>query len=135
LETSGKEGGCVSERKELLNMLREMWQEGELPLRRIYPSLEELEANVDITVEGKRKNIKSAIKTCPNCGSKQKIRRPPENLFPYHNCKSCGQPFHVSSDLTVRKLTAEEQENMPADWVRILEDLDKKKLAIVFKLE
>jgi hypothetical protein len=41
----------------------------------------------------------------------------------------------VNNDLTVRKLTEEEEENMPEDWVRILEDLNKKKLAIVFKLE
>lgn len=125
----------MSERKELLNMLREMWQQGDLPLRRIYPSLEELEANVGITVEHKNKSERSAIKLCPNCGAKQKITKPLENLFPYHNCKACGEPFHVGSDLSVRKLTTEEEENMPADWVRVLEDLDKKKLAIVFKLE
>lgn len=125
----------MSERKELLNMLREMWQQGDLTLRRIYPSLEELEANVDITVEDKEKTKKFAIRPCPTCGTKQKITKPHENLFPYRNCKTCGQPFHVNTDLTVRKLTTEEQENMPANWVRILEDLDKKKLAIVFKLE
>ena len=125
----------MSERKELLNMLRAIWRQGDLPLRRIYPSLEELEANVGITVERKRKSEKYAIKPCPNCGVRQKITKPHETLFPYHNCKVCKQPFHVNANLTVRKLTNEERENMPADWVRILEGLDRKKLAIVFKLE
>jgi hypothetical protein len=37
--------------------------------------------------------------------------------------------------LTVRKLTEEEKDEMPAEWVRILEDLNKKKLAVVFRLE
>jgi Mg/Co/Ni transporter MgtE len=41
----------------------------------------------------------------------------------------------VDKDLRLRKLTEEENESMPEDWVRILEDLNKKKLAIVFKLE
>ena len=124
----------MSERKELLNMLRAMWRQGDLPLRRIYPSLEELEANVDITVDTEKRTERYAIQPCPNCGVKQKITKP-SYLFPYHNCRSCKHPFHVSKDLTVRKLTEEEKENMPEDWVRILEDLNKKRLAIVFKLE
>ena len=124
----------MSERKELLNMLRAMWRQGDLSLRRIYPSLEELEANVDITVDREKRRERYAIQACPNCGAKQKITKP-VYLFPYRNCRSCGHPFHVNKDLTVRKLTEEERENMPEDWVRILEDLDKKKLAIVFKLE
>ncbi len=41
----------------------------------------------------------------------------------------------MNRDLTVKKLTEEERESMPEEWVRILEDLNKKKLAIVFKLE
>jgi predicted RNA-binding Zn-ribbon protein involved in translation (DUF1610 family) len=124
----------LSERKELLNMLRAMWRQGDLPLRRIYPSLEELESNVDIKVDRKKRRERYAIQPCPNCGVKQKITKP-ESLFPYHSCRSCKRPFHVNKDLTVRKLTEEEKENMPEDWVRILEDLNKKKLAIVFKLE
>jgi predicted RNA-binding Zn-ribbon protein involved in translation (DUF1610 family) len=126
----------LSERKELLNMLRSMWRQGDLPLRRIYPSLEELEANVDIMVDREKRRGKErySIQPCPNCGVKQKITRP-VYLFPYHNCRSCKHPFYVNNDLTVRKLTEEEKENMPEDWVRILEDLNKKKLAIVFKLE
>ena len=39
------------------------------------------------------------------------------------------------NDLTVRKLTEEEKDDMPAEGVRILEDLDKKKLAVIFRLE
>jgi rRNA maturation protein Nop10 len=126
----------LSERKELLNMLRAMWRQGDLSLRRIYPSLEELEANVDIIIDRKKRRGKEryTIQPCPNCGVKQKITKP-EYLFPYHSCRSCKHPFHVNKDLTVRKLTEEEKENMPEDWVRILEDLNKKKLAIVFKLE
>lgn len=125
----------MNERKELLNMLREMWRKGDLPLRRIYPSWEELEANMEIIVDRKTRKEKYAIQPCPNCGVKQKIIKPLEDLFPYHNCRSCKRPFHVKKDLTVRKLTEEEREDMPADWVRILEDLSKKKLAIVFRLE
>ena len=124
----------MTEKKELLNMLRAMWQQGDLPLRRIYPSLEELESNVDIIVDRKRRRQRYTIQPCPNCGVKQKITKP-LHLFPYHNCRSCKHPFHVNKDLTVRKLTEEEKENMPEDWIRILEDLNKKKLAIVFKLE
>ena len=124
----------MSEKKELLNMLRAMWRQGDLSLRRIYPSLEELESNVDITLDRKKTRERYLIQPCPNCGVKQKITKP-QYLFPYHSCKSCKHPFHVNKDLTVRKLTEEEKENMPEDWVRILEDLNKKKLAIVFKLE
>ena len=124
----------MSERKELLTMLKAMWRQGDLPLRRIYPSLEEQEANVEITVDREKRREKYAIQPCPNCGVKQKITKP-VYLFPYHICRSCKHPFHVNKDLTVRKLTEEEKENMPEDWVRILEDLNKKKLAIVFKLE
>jgi hypothetical protein len=124
----------LSERKELLNMLKAMWRQGDLPLRRIYPSLEELEANVEVIIDSEKRREKYSIQPCPNCGVKQKITKP-EYLFPYHSCGSCKHPFHVNKDLTVRKLTEEEQENMPEDWVRILEDLNKKKLAIVFKLE
>ena len=124
----------MNEKKELLNMLKAMWRQGDLPLRRIYPSLEELEANVDITVDREKRRERYAIRPCPNCGVKQKITKP-SDLFPFHSCRSCKHPFHVNKDLTVRKLTEEEKENMPEDWVRILEDLNKKKLAIVFKLE
>ena len=57
------------------------------------------------------------------------------NSFLMMNANRARHSFHTSSELEVRKLTAEEEENMPKEWVRILEDLNKKKLAVVFKLE
>jgi hypothetical protein len=125
----------LSEKKELLNMLRIMWRKGDSPLRRIYPSWEELEANLDIMVNEKRTRKAYAYKLCPNCGVTQKITKPLDELFPYETCQSCKRPFHVNDDLTIRKLTENEREDMPTEWVRIIEDLNKKKLAIVFKLE
>jgi hypothetical protein len=124
----------LSERKEVLNMLRVMWRKGDLSLRRIYPSWEELEANLNIVVEQKTKTV-HAYRSCPNCGVTMKITKPLDELFPYETCQSCKRPFHVNNDLTVRKITEEEKEDMPAEWVRILEDLNKKKLAVVFRLE
>ena len=116
-------------------MLRVMWRKGDSPLRRIYPSWEELETNLDIMVEEQRTKAVHAYRSCPNCGVTQKITKPLDELFPYDTCQSCKRPFHVNNDLTVRKLTEDEKEDMPAEWVRILEDLNKKKLAIVFRLE
>ena len=125
----------MNEKKELLNMLREMWQKGDSPLRRIYSSWEELEQHVDIKTERRTRKEKYAIQPCPNCGVKQRITKPLEEIFPYQTCKSCEHAFYVNKDLTVRKLTEEEKEDMPAAWVQIVEDLSRKKLAIVFKLE
>jgi len=125
----------LSERKELLNMLRVMWRKGDSPLRRIYPSWEELEANLEIMVKEKGTKTISKDASCPYCGVIQKIEKPLDELFPYDACQSCKRPFHVNNDLTVRKLTDEEKEDMPAEWVRILEDFNKKKLAVVFRLE
>jgi hypothetical protein len=125
----------LSEKKELLNMLRIMWRKGDSSLRRIYPSWEDLEANLDIMVNEKRTRKAYAYKLCPNCGVTQKITKPLDELFPYETCQSCKRPFHVNDDLTVRKLTENEREDMPTEWVRIIDDLNKKKLAIVFKLE
>jgi hypothetical protein len=125
----------VNERKELLNMLREMWQKGDSPLHRIYSSWEQLEANVDIKTGRTTRKEKCAIQPCPNCGVKQGITKPLEDFFPYQNCKACEHAFYVNKDLTVRKLTEEEKENMPAAWVQIAEDMSKKKLAIAFRLE
>jgi predicted RNA-binding Zn-ribbon protein involved in translation (DUF1610 family) len=125
----------VNEKKELLNMLREMWQKGDSPLHRIYSSWEELEQNVDIKTERATRKEKYATQPCPNCGVKQRVTKPLEEFFPYQNCKGCEQAFYVNKDLTVRSLTEEEKEVMPAGWVQIVEDLSRKKLAIVFKLE
>ena len=125
----------MSQRKELLNMLRVMWRKGDSSLRRIYPSWEELESNTEIMVDDNKPKHVSVHKSCPYCGVTQKIVKPINELFPYGNCESCKRAFHINNDLSARKLTEEEKENMPAEWVRILEDLEKKKLAIVFKLE
>jgi len=125
----------VNERKELLNMLRVMWLKGDLPLRRIYSSWEELEANVIVKEESKTKKEVRAVRACPNCGAKLRVAKPLEELFPYQNCQSCNSPFHVSKDLAVRALTVEEKEDMPVAWVRIIDDLNRKKLGIVFSLE
>lgn len=125
-------GQAVNDKKEMLSMLREMWQRGDTSLHRIYSSWEELESHLDFKTERKGKN---AVQPCPNCGAKQKIAKPLDRFFPYRNCKSCTHVFYVNADLTVRQLTEEEAENMPASWVNIVEDLRKKKLAVVFGLE
>jgi hypothetical protein len=122
----------VNEKKELLNMLREIWQKGNSPLRRIYSSWEELEANVKIQTE--QTTQKHKAQPCPNCGAKQEISNPLENFFPYQKCTACNQAFHVNKDLTVRKLTGEEKDT-PEAWVQVVEDINKKKLAVTFKLE
>ncbi len=124
----------MNERKEVLNMLREMWQKGDSPFRRIYSSWEELEANVEIKTGNETRKEKYVFHPCPNCGAKQKITKPLEDFFPYQNCKSCKQTFYVNKDLTVRKLTGEERD-MPTAWVQIVEDINKKKLAVAFRIE
>lgn len=125
----------MNERKQVLNMLKEMWRKGDSPLHRIYPSWEELEANVDIRTERTKKKEKYTLQPCPNCDVKQRITKPLEDFFPYQNCELCKHSFYINKDLTTRKLTEEEKENMPAAWIKIVEDMSKKKLAIVFKLE
>jgi hypothetical protein len=116
-------------------MLRVMWRRGDSSLRRIYPSWEDLEANLDIVVDTENQETEFTFGSCPYCGAKQRIEKPKDEMFPYTSCHACKRPFHVNHDLTVRKLTEEEKENMPAEWVRIMEDLNRKKLAVVFRLE
>jgi len=123
------------EKKEVLSIFREMWQKGDSPLHRIYSSWEELEQHVEIKTERIEKKEKYAIQPCPNCGVKQRITTPLEGFFPYQNCNSCEQAFYVNKDLTVRKLTEEEKREIPKAWIQIVEDLSKKKCAIVFRLE
>jgi hypothetical protein len=123
------------EKKEVLSMLREMWLKGDSPLHRIYSSWEELEANVKITSETTSGKGKRAMQPCPNCGTKQNIIKPMEGIFPYQNCKSCKHPFYVNNDLTVRKLTDDERREIPGAWFQIVEDISKKKVAVVFRLE
>jgi ssDNA-binding Zn-finger/Zn-ribbon topoisomerase 1 len=104
----------VNERKELLNMFREMWQKGDSPLHRVYSSWEELEKHVDIKTERTTRKEKYTIQPCPNCGVKQRVTKSLEMFFPFQNCKSCKHAFYVNRDLTVRRLTEEEKEDMPA---------------------
>ena len=125
----------MSEKKELLNMLRIIWRNGSSPLRRIYPSWEELEAHLDITEDKAKSKDHFMLQHCPYCGETQKVTKPLDDLFPYQECHSCKRAFHVNQDLKVRVLTDEERENLPESWIRIIDDLNKKKLAIVFKLE
>jgi ssDNA-binding Zn-finger/Zn-ribbon topoisomerase 1 len=94
-----------------------------------------LEANVGIKTERTTRKEKYTLQPCPDCGVKQRITKPLSDFFPYQSCKSCTRAFYVNKDLTARKLTEEEKENMPVAWVKIAEDMNKKKLAIVFKLE
>jgi len=123
------------EKKEVLSIFREMWQKGDSPLHRIYSSWEELEQHVEIKTERTEKKEKYAIQPCPNCGVKQRITKPLEGFFPYQNCESCEHAYYVNKDLTVRKLTEEEKREIPRAWIQIVDDLNKKKCAIVFRLE
>lgn len=125
----------MDEKHELLELLRDMWDRGDSSLRKIYPSWEDVQNNLEIKVETHRSKQIISQKHCPYCGEIIEIKAPTEDLFPYDECKICKQSFHVNSTLDIRKLTDEENENMPAEWVRVLHALDKKKLAIIFKLE
>jgi hypothetical protein len=122
------------EKKIILSMLREMWLKGDTGLRRIYSSWEELEANLEIRSETTSQE-EHTIKPCPNCGAKQKIVMAFEGIFPYQTCKSCKHPFFVNKDLTVRKLSKEEEQELPGAWIQVVEDMNKNKVAVVFGLE
>ena len=130
-----REGHAVNERKELLNILREMWQTPDSSLHRIYSSWEELENHIELTTDATIKRERSVVHPCPNCGEKQVITRIPNDIFPYQTCLSCRQPYHINRDLTIRRISEEEKENLPAPWVQIIEDIHKKKMAVTFKLE
>jgi len=47
----------------------------------------------------------------------------------------CGPYYQPLGEFSGEPPTEEEKETMPAAWVQIVEDLNKKRLAIVFKLE
>jgi hypothetical protein len=134
----GDPGDCPSrakqERKMILHMLREMWLRGDSPLRRIYSSWEELETNLEIKTEATSRE-KQNVKPCPYCGVRQKATMPFEGVFPYPTCESCKQAFYVNKDLTVRKLTEEERRELPGSWFQVVEDLNRQKVAVVFRLE
>ncbi len=123
------------EKREVLSIFREMWRKADSPLHRIYSSWEELEQHVEIETEGTKTEEKYAVHPCPNCGVEQRITKPLEGFFPYQNCNACKQAYYVNKDLTLRELTEDEKREIPKSWIQIVDDLSKKKCAIVFKLE
>jgi len=125
----------VNERRKLLNILRIMWDTPDSVLHRIYGSFEELESYTDLTIEPSTKKQRETTRSCPNCGERLTVTRAPPDIFPYENCDKCNQPYHISKNLSLRKITEEEGERLPAPWVQIIEDIHKKKMAITFKLD
>lgn len=125
---------ATHEKKEVLSMLREMWLEGDSPLRRIYSSWEQLEANLEMTLEGSGVE-KRVCHACPYCGVKQDMAVPMDGVFPYQNCGSCKHPFFIRGDSTVRRLSDEERREIPKVWFQVVEDLGRKKVAVVFRVE
>jgi len=123
------------ERKEALSVFRELWSIGNSPLRRMYSSWEELERNVEVKSDTVTAMKKHKIRSCPYCGAKQAITMPLDGIFPYLNCESCKRPFFIENNLFVRKLTGEEEREIPEAWIRIVEDLAKKKVAVVLRFE
>lgn len=122
------------EKKEILNIFKQMWQNNNAALHRMYDSWEELENHVEIREEQTEKN-EFTLQKCPYCGISQQVRFDENRFFPVQNCNSCNKSFYIETDYTVRKLTNEELEKMPNSWIQIIEELEKKKLSIVFKIE
>jgi hypothetical protein len=122
------------EMKMILHVLREMWLSGDSPLRRIYSSWEELERNLEIKSEAASRK-KRYDRSCPYCGVRQKVAMPFEGIFPYQTCESCKHAFYLTRDLTLRKLTEEEKRELPGAWFQVVEDMNKRKVAVVFRLE
>jgi hypothetical protein len=122
------------EKREILNIFKEMWQNNNSALHRMYASWEELESHVELKEE-KTDKSEFTIQRCPYCEAKQQIRSFVRGLFPYHNCDSCNQTFFIDKDYALRRLSSEEKENMPKSWIHIIDGLEKKKLSIVFKIE
>jgi hypothetical protein len=123
------------ERKEALSIFKELWSSGNSPLHRMYSSWEELESNIEVRSEKATEIDRHKIKPCPYCGAKQTIIKPLDGVFPYSNCESCKKSFFVESDFKVRKLTEEEKTETPEAWIRIVDNLAKKHVAVVLKLE
>ena len=101
----------------------------------MYSSWDELERNIDVKSDTATTIKKQKIRSCPYCGAKQTISKPFDGVFPYLNCESCNHSFFVQNNLFVRKLTEEEEREIPGSWVQIVEDLAKKKVAVVLKFE
>jgi len=101
----------------------------------MYSSWEELERNIEVKSETANAIRKHKIRSCPYCGAKQAVAKPLDGIFPYMNCESCKRSFYVQNNLLVRKLTEEEETEIPEVWIRTAQDLAKKKIAVVLKLE
>ena len=101
----------------------------------MYSSWDELERNIDVKSDGADAAGKHKVRSCPYCGAKQAISKPLDGVFPYLNCESCNHSFHVQNNLFVRKLTEEEEREIPGSWVQIVDDLARKKVAVVLKFE
>jgi len=123
------------ERKEALSIFRELWFTGNSPLHRMYSSWEELERNIEVKSDTATDVKKQKIRSCPYCGAKQTVTMPLDGIFPYLNCESCKRPFFIQNNLFIRKLTEEEETEIPEAWIRIVEDLTKKRVAVVLKFE
>ena len=124
-----------NERKETLSIFRQLWSTGNLPLHRMYSSWEELERNIDVKSDTTTDTKKHQIHSCPYCRAKQAIIKPLDGVFPYLNCESCKRTFFVQNNLSVRKLSEEEEKEIPKAWIRVVEDLAKKKVAVVLRFE
>ena len=101
----------------------------------MYSSWDELERNIEVKSDPVNHTQKHAIRACPYCGAKQTIIKPLNGVFPYLNCESCKHSFFVQTNLLVRKLTEEEEKEIPEVWIRIVDDLAKKKVAVVLRFE
>lgn len=123
-----------NKKREILNIFKEMWQNGNSSLHRMYSSWEELENHVEIKEE-KTEKSEFTIQSCPYCATQQPIKTSERGLFPYQNCDFCNQSFFIEKDHTLRKLTSEEIEKMPKSWIQIIEGLEKKKLSIILKID
>lgn len=135
----GSQNDCLESkqytRKEAMSIFRELWSAGNSPLHRMYSSWEELERNIEVKSDTATTVKKHKIRSCPYCGTKQAISKPLDGIFSYLNCESCKRPFFIENNLSVRKLTEEEEREVPEAWIRIVEDLTKKKVAVVLKFE
>jgi len=124
-----------ADRKEVLSIFRELWSMGNPSLHRMYSSWEELERNVEVKTEKPSKTGTDIIRQCPYCGAQQTIAKPLDGILPYSNCEFCKRSFYIQRNFTLRKLTDEEKIETPHAWIQIVEDLAKKKEAVILKLE
>ena len=96
----------------------------------MYSSWEELESNVEV-----ESFDNSRSQPCPYCGFKQQVSRPLDGVFPYLICKSCKRSFFVEGDFKVRRLSEEEKGDISSAWVEVVEDLARRKVAVILRME